>query len=267
MEYLNELDKLVYNRYLTVERNIKARSNSFYDSFLDLIEATIKTILDNNNLEYDTTRTNGYIIKQANIKSFLCTFLDNNTYDNICDYTKKINDHKHKKEKHVTIDSVLNYMSFYYELIRSYYNYKGFESVGVYDADYYNEIFGATEKENRRLKNEVSMLENELNEASVKAKLSEIDKARLEQVVSKQVDDLKDLDFQNQVLQEQISALKDIKISSMEQKLNKTIDMLNNMQDYLIENRILSRKTRKLIDGKVISDEELKAERLKMEMK
>ena len=59
--------------------------------------------------------------------------------------------------------------------------------------------------------------------------------------------------------------LKDIKINSMEEKLNKTIDMLNNMQDYLVENRIIAKKTSKLIDGRDITDEELQAERIKME--
>ena len=51
----------------------------------------------------------------------------------------------------------------------------------------------------------------------------------------------------------------------MEEKLNKTIDMLNNMQDYLVENRIIAKKTSKLIDGRDITDEELQAERIKME--
>ena len=58
--------------------------------------------------------------------------------------------------------------------------------------------------------------------------------------------------------------LKDIKINSMEEKLNMTIDMLNNMQDYLVENRIIARKTSKLIDGRDITDEKLQAERIKM---
>ena len=37
-------------RYLTLERNIKSKSNSFYDSYLDLLEATIKYFLDENNI-------------------------------------------------------------------------------------------------------------------------------------------------------------------------------------------------------------------------
>jgi len=37
-------------RYLTLERNIKSKSNSFYNSYLDLFEATIKCFLDENNI-------------------------------------------------------------------------------------------------------------------------------------------------------------------------------------------------------------------------
>ena len=36
------------NRYNTLERNIKSKSNSFYDSYLDLLEATLKYNLDEN---------------------------------------------------------------------------------------------------------------------------------------------------------------------------------------------------------------------------
>lgn len=35
-EFLKQLDERLYVRYQTLERNIKAASNSFYDSFLDL---------------------------------------------------------------------------------------------------------------------------------------------------------------------------------------------------------------------------------------
>ena len=37
-------------RFNTLERNIKSKSNSFYDSYLDLLEATIKYFLDENNM-------------------------------------------------------------------------------------------------------------------------------------------------------------------------------------------------------------------------
>ena len=73
------------------------------------------------------------------------------------------------------------------------------------------------------------------------------------------------LEEQNQQLQTQISILKDIKLNTLEEKLNKTIDMLNNMQDYLVENRILAKKTSYSVSGQTISDKELEEERMKLE--
>ena len=113
------------NRYNTLERNIKSKSNSFYDSYLDLLEATIKYILDENNLEYDDSRTCGYIVREDNIKSFFKNELklDSYTFDKIPDYIKKCNDHKHKKEKWLSIESVINYLKIYFDLVNYYLNY------------------------------------------------------------------------------------------------------------------------------------------------
>ena len=57
-------------RFTTLERNIKSKSNSFYDSYLDLLEATIKYFLDENNITYDDSRTCGYLVKEESIKNF-----------------------------------------------------------------------------------------------------------------------------------------------------------------------------------------------------
>ena len=59
------------SRFNTLERNIKSKSNSFYDSYLDLLEATIKYILDENSIEYDDSRTCGHLVKVDYVKSFL----------------------------------------------------------------------------------------------------------------------------------------------------------------------------------------------------
>ena len=50
-----------------------------------------------------------------------------------------------------------------------------------------------------------------------------------------------------------------------EKPLNNQEKYINYEQDYLIENRILSKRTSKLIDGRDITDEELAKERLKLE--
>ena len=134
-----------------------------------------------------------------------------------------------------------------------------------YNAEYFTSIFGETERLNNEYREEVLRLKDELKESYDNNKLSEKDLEEYKSLLSIKDIELLNLDEQNQKLQAQISILKDIKLNSMEEKLNKTIDMLNNMQDYLVENRIIARRTSKLIDGRDITDEELAAERLKLE--
>lgn len=253
-------------RFNTLERNIKSKSNSFYDSYLDLLEATIKYFLDENNVTYDDSRTCGYLVKEESIKSFLLSVLklDDYTYNKLPDYIKKCNDHKHKKEKNLGIDSIINYLKVYYDLINYYIDY--IKGVRVeFDANYFLSIYGETERLNNEYKEEVLRLKDELKESYETNKLSSQDIEQYKSLLSVKDIELLNLDEQNKLLQNQIDVLKDIKINSMEEKLNKTIDMLNNMQDYLVENRIIARKTSKLIDGRDITDEELQAERIKME--
>lgn len=256
------------NRYNTLERNIKSKSNSFYDSYLDLLEATIKYFLDENNIVYDDSRTCGYIVKEELIKDFLIKELklDDYTYNKLPDYIKKCNDHKHKKEKWLGIDSVINYLKVYFDLVNYYIDY--IKGVRVeYNAEYYTSIFGETERLNKEYREEVLKLKDELQDSIESNKLSQQDIEQYKALLSLKEIELLNLDEQNQQLQGQISILKDIKLNSMEEKLNKTIDMLNNMKDYLIENRILAKRTSRLIDGKEITDEELAVERRKIENK
>ena len=134
-----------------------------------------------------------------------------------------------------------------------------------YNAEYFTSIFGETERLNNEYREEVLRLKDELKESYDNNKLSEQDLEHYKSLLSIKDIELLNLDEQNQKLQAQISILKDIKLNSMEEKLNKTIDMLNNMQDYLVENRIIARRTSRLIDGRDITDEELAAARLKLE--
>lgn len=253
-------------RYETLERNIKSKSNSFYDSYLDLLEASIKYFLDENNIPYDKTRTCGYIVKTNEVKEFFKKELkvDDYTFDKLPDYIKKCNDHKHKKEKSLQVEGVINFLKVFFDFVNYYLNY--IKAIKIeFNAEYFVSIFGETERLNNEFKIEVAKLRNELKESYEANKLSEADIEQYKMIISDKDIELLNLDEQNQKLQVQISILKDIKLNSMEEKLNKTIDMLHNMRDYLVENRIIARRTSRLIDGKEISDEELKAEREKIE--
>ena len=92
MQYKLFNDSLT-TRFNTLERNIKSKSNSFYDAYLDLLEATIKYFLDENNIAYDDSRTCGYLVKEGPIKNFLLVKLklDEYTYYKLPDYIKKCN--------------------------------------------------------------------------------------------------------------------------------------------------------------------------------
>jgi len=228
-------------RFQTLERNIKSKSNSFYDSFLALLEATIKYFLDENNIVYDDSRTCGYIIREDYIREFLVTILklDEYTYNKLLDYIKKCNDHKHKKEKCLGIESIINYLRVYYNLVNYYIVF--IKGISVeFDAEYFVSIYGETEKLNTKYKNEVLKLRDELHEAIENNKLSEQDIKHYESLLSIKEVELLNLDDQNQKLQEQIITLKDIKLNSIEEKLNKTIDLLNDLSEFLVESRTIT---------------------------
>lgn len=237
-------------RFNTLERNIKSKSNSFYDSFLDLLEATIKYFLDENNVTYDDSRTCGYLVKEESIKNFLLVVLklDDYTYNKLSDYIKKCNDHKHKKEKNLGIDSIINYLKVYFDLINYYIDY--IKGVRVeFDANYFSSIYGETERLNNEYKEEVLRLKDELKESYETNKLSEQDIEQYKSLLSIKDIELLNLDEQNRMLQSQISVLKDIKISSMEEKLNKALDMLVNLNDEIQENRVATDAVYRSITG------------------
>lgn len=237
-------------RFNTIERNIKSKSNSFYDSYLDLLEATIKYFLDENNVVYDQSRTCGFLVKEESIKSFLLGVLklDDYTYNKLPDYIKKCNDHKHKKEKNLGIDSIINYLKVYYDLINYYIDY--IKGVRVeFAANYFSSIYGETERLNNEYKEEVLRLKDELKESYETNKLSSQDIEQYKSLLSVKDIELLNLDEQNRMLQSQISVLKDIKISSMEEKLNKALDMLVNLNDEIQENRVATDAVYRSITG------------------
>lgn len=69
-ESLKSINERVFNRAKTVEKNIKAASNSFYDSYLDLTEELLKTIAETANIELTTRMTCGDILRYNEFKSF-----------------------------------------------------------------------------------------------------------------------------------------------------------------------------------------------------
>ncbi len=228
-------------RYNTLEGNIKSKSNSFYDSYLDLLEATIKYLLDENNIKYDDSRTCGHLVKnEKSVKKFLLNTLklDDYTYNKLPDYIKKCNDHKHKKEKTLSIESVVNYLKVYFNLINYYIDYiKGIRI--EFNASYYESIFGETERVNKEYKERVISLKDELQAVYESNRLSKQDVVKYKELATMREIELMSLDEQNKTLQQQILILQDIKINSLEGKVYSIADNLHELVDTINDNKLV----------------------------
>ena len=164
MEFKLFTDKIRL-RYATLEKNIKSKSNSFYDSYLDLLEETVKYILFENSVEYDNTKTCGLILKAENVKNFLLNEieLDVKLYEKLFDYIKKCNDHKHKKEKWVGKESIVNYLNVYFEFVNSYKKFINEELI-TFNEEYYSTIFNENEKVNNEILEKLNLQDEKIEE-------------------------------------------------------------------------------------------------------
>ena len=239
--FLDSIDHNLYERYLTLERNIKARSNSFYDAYLDLQEHFVKLVLADQAFEIKVQETCGAILRKAEVKAYFMESLrlDEYTYNKMQDYTLKVNAHKHKGEKTVQIETIVNYLRVFYNAVSAYAKSKAVD-VESFDANYYISIFGIFEKENSELRCEMEQLKEELAASVEEGKLKDSDIATYQGLLSQSELDKLSLEEQNAELHKQISKLKDIKLSSMEDKLNRTIEMLLSLQESVVENRAIS---------------------------
>ena len=240
-KHLQEIESKLYQRYLTVERNVKAGSNSFYDSYLDLQEQFVKVVALDYGIEFGVRDSVGQLLRNVTLKTYFLETLgvEGYTYNKMQDYTLKVNEHKHKGEKNIQVETIVNYMRVIFDATSAYARKKGI-AVGEFDGNYFIEIFGCLERENAKLKSEMGSLKEELAFSVEQGKLKDSDILAYKGLLSSAELDKLSLEEQNAELQRQISKLKDIKLSSMEEKLNKTIDLLNELTASVVENRAIS---------------------------
>ena len=240
-EFLKVIDLRLYERYLTVERNIKAGSNSFYDAYLDLLEQFIKTVAVEFEVEIFSRDTCGAILKRAEmstvLKETLC--IDDYTFAKMQDYTLKVNSHKHKGEKKIQVETVVSYMRVIYNAFSAYCAFKDI-AIDPFDGNYFIDNFGLWERENIQLKTQVSELKDELKISVEQHKLKEKDIEEYRKLMTEKELEKLSLEEQNAELYKMVNKLKDIKLSSMEEKLNKTIELLHELTAQVVENRAIS---------------------------
>jgi hypothetical protein len=206
-----------------------------------LQEQFLRIVLENEGVETSSGNSAGSILKNPVCQNLLISVIgiDQHTFDKMGDYALKVNAHKHKKEKCITLDTILKYIEVIYDAMFAYAKFKGVECSPL-EISAYAEMFGVFERENATLRTECDKLREELSSSVEEGKLKDSDIETFKSLASRAELDKLSLEEQNSELQKQISILKDIKLASMEDKLNKTIEMLLSLQESVVENRAIS---------------------------
>ena len=223
-EILRKIDYRLYERCLTLEKNIKSASNSFYDSYLDLLEQFLRIAAEREGIEISSGNSTGSVLKNSELRDFLISRVgvSEYTYSKMQDYTLMVNEHKHRREKHIELETVLKYVTVICDVIYDYADFKFIEH-NAFEAQSYAKMFGLYERENKTLRLEKDKYQNELYEALENGKLKDSDIRALEQMSSYSQLELLSLEEQNSELQKQIIILKDIKHSVITAELEKIL--------------------------------------------
>ena len=257
---LDGISATLSNRYLTLERNICAASNSFYDAYLDFLEEFVKTVAHSARVESGMYESCGSLLGRDEVRYYLTAdcAMDDLLYRKLQDYVLKVNRHKHRREKQVACETVLSYMEVLYRVVSAFSTGNGGCAV-EFDRDRFRHLYGLFERENRGLRVELEILRDQLSEAVQSRTLSESDLEQYRRQLSDEQISRMNIEEQNRELRDQISRLKDIRLHSMEEKLNRTIDLLLELKPAIVENRILLRAVGRTVGGLINGDRDVDA--------
>lgn len=144
-------------RYMTLIATIKACNSTFYDAYNNFVEELLKSLAKNNNISHQPKASITSLIDNPGFRSFLTNSieLDSNLQNKIKDYALKINKHKHKLEKTIQLDNVINYMTILYELINKINAFYHFKVWHINANEYVLSIYNQNEKLVQDLKKEL----------------------------------------------------------------------------------------------------------------
>ena len=231
----NKLDSRLGNRYRTIETNIKAKSNSFYESLLALLEGLARLIASEQKIEieaeYDT------LIGIIRVKSFekycLANGFSKNDYEALFALAKSVNEHKHDVEKEITLDAVLSYLEGAYKFAAMYYCVKFGIAPESFDKKEISDLYGSTEKEIESLLREKQKLQESLLNESAASTLLQSDLARIKEIAKEKDEQYSNLEEQRNAILRELNELKDIKLSSMDEKVNMILAALKTQNELL----------------------------------
>lgn len=236
-ELFERIDLKIANRYKTIETNIKAKSNSFYESLLALLEGLARHIVVSQKIvidsEFDTLIG---ILKVNSFKKYCLSInYSKSDYEELFKIAKLVNGHKHDEEALIELDIVIYYLEITFRFANAFYSSIYGKSNFTFDNKGIIEMYGQTEKEVDLLNKEKKRLEESLLSESTKAGLLESDLKKVLDIKKLKEKELTNIEKQKDNLIKQINELKDIKLSSMEEKVSEILNALRKQTDALNE--------------------------------
>lgn len=154
--FLRQLSPSLYERYETMERNVRSSSNSFFDSYLGLAEEILRIVMAEVGEAESSHATAGAILRMPSVREHLLSAgLDEKTLGKLGDYILKINAHKHNKEKTVTSEIVISYLSVLHRVAGAFAIARGIP-VPPFVEEYYRAVFGTLHTESAAVREELS---------------------------------------------------------------------------------------------------------------
>lgn len=229
-ELLLKIDSKLGQRYKTIETNIKAKSNSFYESLLALLEGLARLIARKENIaidsEYDTLIG---ILRVKDFKKYCLQIgVSDEEYEKLFSIAKTVNSHKHDSETKVTLEIVIEYLQATFNFVKAYYIAKFKTCDTKFSSKEISDLYGMTEKEIKKLEEEKAKLEESLLKSSNASEMLISDLERVREIQKAKEKEYASFDEQKEALMSQISELKDIKLSSMEEKVSQILVALRN---------------------------------------
>lgn len=259
----------VDSRFDTLRKTIAFGSNTFYDAYLDLVETTLKLVIEKEDIEIGDFKlkglTAGRILEMTCFKTF-CKNSLNIDEKELKDLGKKVeicNKHKHNNERDTNVDIIIDFLKLFFMFINKYLLFKNMDIVN-FDEEFFKDLFCKLVKENEKMKRDIEIQLNDIDKLKQDNLLSEIEIEKLNEIIKSNKQKIGNLDDENSHLKQIIDRLKDFNLSHLEEKLNQSHDLLLKLQKSLDENRLCNNVIFKSIKGRPINQGDI--DRMKEEM-
>ncbi len=140
LDYLELLDEQLGRRYRTLENNLRSASNSFYDSYREVVLEFVRLVYrreglrilrsDGSEVDYsDRIELNRLMTSPSLCERLVESGVDEGSQAKLRDYIAKVNGHVHRREKEISFEGVVDYLLALYNYSAPYVSSLGIKCV------------------------------------------------------------------------------------------------------------------------------------------